>query len=122
MFILGLDASLMGVVFMMSTIISMFSHLNAKVKLGPLRYIIGNPQVHRFHHSIIPEEARNFSVSLPIWDLVFGTFFYKADKTPDKVGLFDHRKPYGILSGLAAPFRPLTSEKNHTSSEVEVDA
>lgn len=53
-----------------------FSHSNLRLRLGPLSGWIIGPQVHRIHHSRLPEhQDRNFAQFFPFIDRVFGTFF-----------------------------------------------
>ncbi len=57
---------------------SMFNHGNWKIPLGVdrvLRLVVVTPDMHRVHHSILPEETNsNFGFSLPWWDRLFGTY------------------------------------------------
>ncbi len=54
-----------------------FNHSNIYVPLGPLRYVINNPQFHKWHHvKNVPERKQygiNFALSLSLWDYLFGT-------------------------------------------------
>ena len=58
--------------------LAMFNHSNARIPLGLdklLRRIIVTPDMHRVHHSVIPQEASsNFGFNLAIWDHCFGTY------------------------------------------------
>jgi sterol desaturase/sphingolipid hydroxylase (fatty acid hydroxylase superfamily) len=50
------------------------------------RWIVGNPAVHRLHHSIDEEHRdKNFS-NCPLWDRMFGTW-YEGDKKPSAYGV-----------------------------------
>jgi sterol desaturase/sphingolipid hydroxylase (fatty acid hydroxylase superfamily) len=57
---------------------SMFSHGNVRVSTrvdGLLRWLIVTPDMHRVHHSILPQETNsNFGFNLPWWDRLFGTY------------------------------------------------
>ncbi|HEX5373908.1 MAG TPA: sterol desaturase family protein [Aquabacterium sp.] len=65
------------------------THMNVDFNFGPLNYLIGTNQIHRWHHSDKIEEAKNFSVVM-LWDHLFGTFVYPAGRTrPAKMGLFN---------------------------------
>jgi sterol desaturase/sphingolipid hydroxylase (fatty acid hydroxylase superfamily) len=59
---------------------AMFNHSNIRLPMladRVLRLIVVTPDMHRVHHSIIPEETNsNFGFSLPWWDRLLGT--YKA--------------------------------------------
>jgi sterol desaturase/sphingolipid hydroxylase (fatty acid hydroxylase superfamily) len=50
------------------------------------RWIVGNPAIHRLHHSIDEEHRdKNFS-NCPLWDRVFGTW-YEGNKKPSAYGV-----------------------------------
>jgi sterol desaturase/sphingolipid hydroxylase (fatty acid hydroxylase superfamily) len=57
---------------------SMFSHGNVRMPLRldrVLRWLVVTPDMHRVHHSILPEETNsNFGFNLPWWDRMFGTY------------------------------------------------
>ena len=57
---------------------AMFNHANAKLPLGldaVLRKLVVTPDMHRVHHSILPNETNsNFGFNLSIWDRLFGTY------------------------------------------------
>ena len=53
-----------------------FIHMNICLHLGRLAWIMAGPQYHRIHHSRLPEHVdKNFVAYMPIWDLLFGTYF-----------------------------------------------
>jgi sterol desaturase/sphingolipid hydroxylase (fatty acid hydroxylase superfamily) len=58
-----------------------FIHSNLNVSYGWFgRYVVVSPVNHRVHHSILPvHHGKNFSVSLVLWDRVFGTFHEGTD-------------------------------------------
>ena len=57
---------------------AMFNHGNVHIPEGLdrlLRLIVVTPDMHRVHHSTIPEETNsNFGFNLPWWDRLFGTY------------------------------------------------
>jgi sterol desaturase/sphingolipid hydroxylase (fatty acid hydroxylase superfamily) len=57
---------------------SMFSHGNVRLPArldGLLRWLVVTPDMHRVHHSILPQETNsNFGFNLPWWDRLFGTY------------------------------------------------
>ncbi len=53
----------------------LISHADIRVPLGPLRFVLNSPDVHRWHHARGSESRDcNYGDTLMIWDLVFGTF------------------------------------------------
>ena len=57
---------------------AMFNHSNIRIPLGidrVLRLIVVTPDMHRVHHSVVPQETNsNFGFNLPWWDRLFGTY------------------------------------------------
>jgi sterol desaturase/sphingolipid hydroxylase (fatty acid hydroxylase superfamily) len=60
-----------------------FNHSNFRLKLGPLKYIFNNPDMHIWHHAKeLPSERRygvNFGLTLSIWDYLFRTNYIPND-------------------------------------------
>jgi sterol desaturase/sphingolipid hydroxylase (fatty acid hydroxylase superfamily) len=57
---------------------AMFNHGNIRMPIGldqVLRWLVVTPDMHRVHHSIVPQEANsNFGFNLPWWDRLCGTY------------------------------------------------
>src|SRR5579871_533694 len=57
---------------------AMFNHGNVRLPAGldrVLRWIVVTPDMHRVHHSIVPNETNsNFGFNLPWWDRLLGTY------------------------------------------------
>lgn len=68
---------------------AMFNHSNIRLPRlvdRLLRLIVVTPDMHRVHHSIIPEETNsNFGFNLPWWDRLLGT--YKAQPKAGHEGM-----------------------------------
>ncbi len=68
---------------------AMFNHSNIRLPVLVdrfLRLIVVTPDMHRVHHSIIPEETNsNFGFNLPWWDRLLGT--YKAQPKAGQEGM-----------------------------------
>ena len=62
---------------MVSLVIGHFNHANINLRMGPLKYLLNNPQMHIWHHAKdLPTQFRygiNFGISLSIWDYIFRT-------------------------------------------------
>jgi sterol desaturase/sphingolipid hydroxylase (fatty acid hydroxylase superfamily) len=65
------------IVHIITLAVGHFNHSNIRVNLGPLKYILNNPQMHIWHHAReIPQNRPygvNFGITLSIWDYIFGT-------------------------------------------------
>ena len=61
------------------------------------------PEFHHWHHSN-EEEAIwcNYSTFLPLWDLVFGTYYMPKDKRPTVYGV-DEAVPMTMMEQLRYP-------------------
>lgn len=95
----------------------LISHLNVDIQAGPLNYLFIGTELHRYHHSAKLEEAKNYGSVLSLWDLVFGTFVYKPNQTPDRLGVSDvtaYPESHELLQVLALPFRSQPSAKSTT--------
>ncbi len=57
---------------------AMFNHGNILIPSAIdrlLRWFVVTPDMHRVHHSVVPEETNsNFGFNLPWWDRLFGTY------------------------------------------------
>lgn len=77
-------------IFLFNALMSLqglISHFNVDVKAGWLNYVLVGTELHRFHHSADMREAQNYGVLIPLWDLVFGTFFCARDHLPTRIGV-----------------------------------
>jgi sterol desaturase/sphingolipid hydroxylase (fatty acid hydroxylase superfamily) len=72
------------------SVLATITHMNVRFSFGPLNYVIGTNEAHRWHHSNKIGEAKNYSVFM-LWDHLFGTFVWKPEgqARPAKMGLFN---------------------------------
>lgn len=93
---------------------SLFNHGNVRMPEGAdrvLRRFIVTPDMHRVHHSILPEEINsNFGFFLSWWDRLFGTYRPRPQAGHDAmtIGVRDTRDPAvcaRLGPMLALPFR-----------------
>ena len=79
-------------------------HANVSWDLGPFRYVFASPAFHRWHHTKAHEgQDKNFAGGLPLWDLLFGTF-YMPRRQPTVFGI-DDPMPAGFVGQMLQPFR-----------------
>ncbi len=81
---------------------AIFIHANVRLPLGPLRVLIGSPELHHWHHDR-DRDAGNYANLSPLMDRFFGTY-HCPDHEPEAFGL---REPFprSFLGQLAYPFR-----------------
>ncbi len=82
------------------------SHANVAFRIPVfVQRVFVTPAYHRIHHSLDMKEGNsNFSVVLPIWDMIFGTHIDPASTEPKAVGVDRDPIPRAFLSELLSPF------------------
>ncbi|MEZ0148156.1 MAG: sterol desaturase family protein [Candidatus Reddybacter sp.] len=93
--------------------LAMFNHANARLPVGLdnwLRRVIVTPDMHRVHHSVIPQEANsNFGFNLAVWDRWFGTYCAqpKAGHQEMSIGItaFRTERDLALDKMLLQPFK-----------------
>ena len=86
---------------------SLYIHSNTDISIGYLKYFIGSPVLHHWHHDVKRNAHCNFTNLSPLMDIMFGTFYDPVDKNPKNYGIpekISHNYFLLILS-------PLFSEK-----------
>lgn len=89
---LGVNAATLLIINTIVTLQGLLSHFNVEIKAGRLNYVFIGTELHRFHHSNKLKEAQNFGAVLSIWDIVFGTFYYKKNELPTELGVIKPEK------------------------------
>jgi sterol desaturase/sphingolipid hydroxylase (fatty acid hydroxylase superfamily) len=92
------------------SLLSTFSHANVKIPLGPLKYIINNPQLHLWHHAatIDPRRNVNYGDALCVWDYLLGTAYLPEERPAVPLGFDDiDHYPTTFLGQLPRPFTEL---------------
>lgn len=82
-----------------------FLHSNVRCDFGPFRHILVSPSYHRWHHSSDAKALdKNFSGIFPIWDLLFGTYYFPKT-VPEQYGVTKDPPPENLTGQLVYPFR-----------------
>jgi sterol desaturase/sphingolipid hydroxylase (fatty acid hydroxylase superfamily) len=75
-FELGITGGIVATVF--GTLLTL-GHMNVRFQVGRGSLFYCSPQVHRIHHSCLPQHRdKNFAFVLPLWDMLFGTYYSPA--------------------------------------------
>ena len=102
---LGLAPVALAGVAPVLTLMAILVHANLDWDWGPLRAVVASPRFHRWHHT---DEAsardKNFAALLPLWDILFGTYYMPKDRLPQQFGT-ESPVPPGLLGQLLFPFR-----------------
>ena len=83
-----------------------FNHANLDVGIGPLGYVFNSPRMHAWHHDASDEGgvAKNFGLTLSLWDHLFGTAYWPRDRAPERLGYpGDEDMPSSLARQLAFP-------------------
>ena len=101
----GFSPETSGILAVLQIITGLFLHANVGWKLRPLHRLIPTPEFHHWHHANEKEaHCSNYAGFLPLWDIVFGTYYMPPDKRPEKYGV-DDELPEGMLGQLMHPIR-----------------
>ncbi len=80
---IGFSVTDFFIVHAFTTAVGHFNHSNLRIPLGPLKYLLNNPQMHIWHHAKeMPSEHRygmNYGLTLSLWDYLFGTAYIPHD-------------------------------------------
>ena len=104
LFMLGAPMEVFLWVSATTAFIGVLTHCNIESRAGPLSYVFNTPQLHRWHHSMVPEEGNtNYGENLMLWDQLFGTFFNPNRRPPAEIGI-EGPMPSDFVGQLVAPF------------------
>ncbi|MDA1194651.1 MAG: sterol desaturase family protein [Planctomycetota bacterium] len=67
---------------------ALYIHSNVSLSPGPLRYLLGSPRLHHWHHEVGHSGKVNFANLSPLMDLAFGTY-YDPGQMPERYGIPD---------------------------------
>lgn len=101
---LGYAPALLAGALPFFTAYAIFLHANVSWNFGPLRAVLASPRFHRWHHTSAEEgRDKNFAGLLPLWDILFGTY-YMPQAQPLRFGVSE-KIPGNLLSQLIWPFK-----------------
>jgi sterol desaturase/sphingolipid hydroxylase (fatty acid hydroxylase superfamily) len=82
---------------------AIYIHSNVRLPIGPLRILIGAPELHHWHHDL-DRDAGNYANISPIMDIIFGTYVC-PDHEPEKFGIHE-AFPKNYVGQLIEPIIP----------------
>jgi sterol desaturase/sphingolipid hydroxylase (fatty acid hydroxylase superfamily) len=92
---------------------AIYIHSNVRIPLGPLRMVIGSPELHHWHHAQ-DRRAGNYANLSPLMDVLFGTYRFE-DHEPPALGLKE-AYPRSYVGQMLHPFRPSRRRGSHRGS------
>lgn len=110
MVVLGFSNQAINIYLPLLALQSVFIHCNLEFEFWWLRKILATPHYHHWHHTSDEDHLdKNFAVSLPVFDLLFGTFYCPRGEWPAGYGLARSSLKESYLSHLLSPFKPESS-------------
>jgi sterol desaturase/sphingolipid hydroxylase (fatty acid hydroxylase superfamily) len=82
---------------------AIYIHSNVRLPIGPVRMLIGAPELHHWHHDR-DRDAGNYANISPLMDILFGTYRC-PDHEPEHFGLKEPT-PTTYLSHIVEPLLP----------------
>jgi sterol desaturase/sphingolipid hydroxylase (fatty acid hydroxylase superfamily) len=102
-FILGFPLDSILAIIAFRGIWAIYIHSNIRLPIGPLRYLIGAPELHHWHHDL-DRRAGNYANISPLMDVLFGT--YKCpDHEPEAFGIKEE-SPTTYVGQMVEPMVP----------------
>lgn len=88
------------------TFYAIMIHANLNWSYGKFGLIFASPVFHRWHHTAEDEGLnKNFAGLIPVYDMLFGTYYMPKGKLPEKFGVRDGHMPDGFWGQMLCPFR-----------------
>ena len=114
-FIIGFPLETLSALIAFRGIWAIYIHSNVRLPLGPLRMLIGSPELHHWHHDLDRDRGNYANIS-PIMDIIFGTYVC-PDHEPEKFGI-PESFPKNYFAQLSQPLLP--KKKSRSSEPAEV--
>lgn len=96
---------------------AIYIHSNVRIPLGPLRLLIGSPELHHWHHSRERYNC-NYANLSPLMDVIFGTHECPPCE-PESLGI-PEPMPKTYLGHMWHPFRKWLGGKKRKAAEPPV--
>ncbi len=93
---------------------AIYIHSNVRLPIGPLRWFLGAPELHHWHHAR-ERFAGNYANISPLMDLLFGTYRHPPAE-PESLGVAEPM-PRSYLGQLLHPFRTVGREPKLSANE-----
>jgi len=102
-FILGFPVETLAGLIAFRGIWAIYIHSNVRLPIRPVRWLIGAPELHHWHHDK-DRNAGNYANISPVMDLLFGTYVC-PDHEPAAFGIHG-RSPNNYVAHMINPLLP----------------
>lgn len=97
------------VAVLFSYIHNMYVHMDLDIGHGPFTLLVASPRFHRWHHADEPEAyGKNLANLIPLWDRLFGTYYYPGACTARMGALSTGVEDKNPIAIYTYPFREWT--------------
>jgi sterol desaturase/sphingolipid hydroxylase (fatty acid hydroxylase superfamily) len=114
-FLLGFPLATIAGLIAFRGIWAIYIHSNVRLPLGPLRILIGAPELHHWHHDR-DRNAGNYANISPLMDLLFGTNRC-PDHEPESFGIREP-SPRNYVGHMLEPLMPRRRKVNAMTEPV----
>ena len=102
-FIMGFQLESLAIIVAFRGIWAIYIHSNVRLPIGPLKVLIGSPELHHWHHEI-ERDAGNYANISPLMDKLFGTYTCPPQE-PEKFGIKENF-PKNYVGQMLQPITP----------------
>ena len=99
-FFFGFDLNAIAAIVAFRGLWAIYIHSNVRLNIGPLKMLIGSPDLHHWHHDLERDRGNYANIS-PLMDLIFGTYTC-PDHEPEAFGIKD-KLPQNYWSQMVRP-------------------
>ena len=103
-FVLGFGLDALAGLIAFRGIWAVYIHSNVRLPIGPLRVLIGAPELHHWHHDR-DRDAGNYANISPVMDVLFGTYRC-PDHEPERFGV-PEPSPSTYIGHIVEPLLPI---------------
>lgn len=97
---------------------AIYIHSNVRLPIGPLRILIGAPELHHWHHDL-DRRAGNYANISPLMDIMFGTYNC-PDHEPEKFGI-EEELPKNYVGQMLEPVLPKNISAKLNSGAIKTE-
>ncbi len=101
--LLGFNVTTIAGLIAFRVIWAIYIHSNVRLPIGPLRMLIGAPELHHWHHDL-DRQAGNYANLSPLMDILFGTYRC-PDHEPEQFGIHEPT-PDNYAAFMVTPLLP----------------
>jgi len=116
-FIMGFNLNALVAIIAFRGIWAIYIHSNVRLSIGPLRMLIGSPELHHWHHDI-ERDAGNYANVSPLMDIIFGTYTCPPHE-PERFGIKEDF-PKNYAGQMIRPLLPNSLAKKFKKEKVEI--